>query len=28
VVSFYDKLFSIGLSDQDKQDLTNFLGAL
>ena len=28
VVNFYDVRFNIGLSDQDKQDLVNFLGAL
>jgi cytochrome c peroxidase len=28
VVNFYDQRFKIGLSDQDKQDLVNFLNAL
>ena len=28
VVNFYNKRFSMGLSDQDKQDLVNFLNAL
>jgi cytochrome c peroxidase len=28
VVNFYNQRFSIGLTDQDKQDLVNFLSAL
>ena len=28
VVNFYDKRFSIGFTDQQKQDLVNFLNAL
>src|SRR5215471_9119466 len=27
VVNFYDKRFNIGFSDQDKQDLVNFLNS-
>ena len=28
IVNFYDKRFTIGLNDQQKQDLVNFLNAL
>ena len=28
VVNFYDKRFSIGFTNQQKQDLVNFLNAL
>ena len=28
VVNFYDQRFGIGFTDQDKQDLVNFLNAL
>ena len=28
LVNFYDKRFSIGFTDQQKQDLVNFLNAL
>jgi len=28
LVDFYDRRYNIGYSDQEKQDLVNFLGAL